>query len=248
MTQVGTDFIRALEEHRAAVLADRAPDPHPIPRRLMLSWIHHDNMLEGRLFQTAEIVAAMDDRDDEFDKYLHPLLSEIRRYRDAILFVQAQANEGPDSVSLGALKTIHKMLTPDAKDRGGLYRRNSPVHRDYYQRICTADKVPYSLRKLFEFIEEECELACDPVAFAADVHHRLMVIYPFRRNPGTTARLFTNLLLMSRGYPPVIVPAHQRREYYDALCRPDAEPLTEVFRDAVGVFLERSNEVGLTAL
>ncbi len=242
---MGIDFIRALEEHRAAALAEAEDGPRDIPRRLMLSWIHHDNMLEGRRFQIPEIVAALDEKDAEFDRYLHPLLTQIRRYRDAILFLAAQAPKGPSAVSLNALKAIHKILTPDPKDRGGLYRRNSPVHRDYYQRICAADKVPYNLRKLFEFIDESCDMASDPVAFAADVHHRLMIIYPFRRNPGTTVRLFTNLLLMARGYPPVIIPAHRRREYYDALCRPDADPLTEVFREAVGVFLERSGQHGL---
>jgi Fic family protein len=234
----GTEFIRALEHHRARTLASRSPEPATLSDRIVASWIHHDNMLEGRLFRPSEITDALGEEDAGLDKYLHPLMREIRRYADAIRFIWTRAHEGDDAVSLDNLKAIHRMLTVKPRDRGGLYRQTSPVHRDYFQRICSADKVPYHLRKLFEFIRTECDEACDPVSFAAEVHHRLMYVYPFRRNPGTTVRLFTNLLLLSRGYPPAIIPAHDRQEYYHALRQPDASDLTRIFRNAVQVFLQ----------
>ena len=234
----GTEFIRRLEQHRALTLARRQPEPEPLSDRLLVSWIHHDNMLEGKLYRPAEIKQALDEQDAELDPYLHPLLREIRRYRDAIRFIAARANEGPSAVNLDNLKAIHRMLTPAPRDRGGLYRRTSPVHRDYFQRICSADKVPYHLRKLFEMVEAEGDDACDPVRFAAEVHHRLMYIYPFRRNPGTTARLFTTLLLLSRGYPPALLPAHRRDRYYESLKRPDAEQLADLFAEAVAQLLD----------
>ena len=101
-------------------------------------------------------------------------------------------------------------------------------------------KVPYNLRKLFEMVDECCDAACDPVDFAAEFHHRLMSVYPFRRNPGTACRLFTNLLLLSRGYPPAIVLAHQRDAYYNALAHPDSTRLARIFGDAVELLLERA--------
>jgi Fic family protein len=202
-----------------------------------MSWIHHDNMLEGRLFRPEEVLDALVGEDGTMDRYLHPLMEEIRRYRDAIRLVWELAHGGDDAVNLESLKAIHRILTPRSKDRGGLYRQTSPVHRDYYQPICTADKVPYHLRKLFEFIRSECDEACDPVSFAAEVHHRLMFIYPFRRNPGTTARLFTNLLLMSRGYPPAIIPGNLRSEYYEALYSNEPADLARIFRISVQGFM-----------
>ena len=51
----GTEFIRRLEQHRALTLARRQPEPEPISDQVMLSWIHHDNMLEGKLYRPAEI-------------------------------------------------------------------------------------------------------------------------------------------------------------------------------------------------
>lgn len=235
---IATEFIRALELHRTRYAAAEPPVNPPLEPSVLAAWIHHDNMLEGTLFRTEEIQVALAGKDREHDPYLVPLLTSIRRYRDAVEFIWQAATTGRAAVSLGNLKAIHKLLTNDPKDKGGQYRRTSPVHRDYYQRICAAEKVPYHLRKLFDYIEAECDEACDPVLFAADVHRQLMEIYPFRRNPGTTARLFTNLLLLSRGYPPAIVPGGRRREYYDALCKPDAAALGGLYREAVSLYLD----------
>lgn len=234
---MGPEFLRAIETHRVRTLA-RRPGPETLSRRLLASWIHHDNMLEGRLFSPAEVLQALDEDDDAVERYLHPLMEEIRRYRDAIRFVWARAHDGPGAVNADNLKAIHRILTPNPADRGGLYRRTSPVHRDYYQRICSAEKVPYQLRRLFDLVAAEYDEALDPVAFAAEFHLRLMHIYPFRRNPGTTCRLFTNLLLLSRGYPPVIIPGGLRAEYYEALCAPDASDLAQLFHGAVRGFLQ----------
>jgi len=197
-------------------------------------------MLEGKLFRPAEIVQALREDDADLDKYLHPLMRRIRRYRDTIEFVWGRSHNGCDAVNLDVLKDIHRRLTPATKDRGGLYRRTSPVHRDYFQKICAADKVPYHLRKLFDQINCDCDTACDPVQFAAEIHHKLMHVYPFRRNPGTTARLFTNLLLLSRGYPPLIISCDQRDAYYGALAHPEPTRLAELFSNSIELLLERS--------
>ncbi len=238
--QTGTEFIRALEHHRAQTLAAR-PGPDAVSNSLLMSWIHHDNMLEGRLFRPAEIAQALTEEDDNLDRYLHPLMRRIRQYRDAVRHIWSRSHLGLEAVNIENLKTVHRMLTPDPRDRGGLYRRTSPVHRDYFQKICAAEKVPYHLRKLFEQVHEECDSACDPVVFAAAIHQRLMFVYPFRRNPGTTARLFTNLLLLSRGYPPAIIPAHMRAEYYKSLTDSEPHRLARIFRESVEVLLQHDD-------
>ena len=235
-----TDLIRALEYHRAHTLKQRKPEPHRPSLPLLLSWIHHDIMLEGHPFRTEEIAQALTDIDEEVVKYLRPLMQKIRRYRDAILMVWNASHEGSHRIRVDTLKRIHRMITPEPRDRGGLFRLTSPVHRDYFQDICSADKVPYNLRKVLEFAQTEFDRACDPVHFAAVVHHKLMHVYPFRRNPGTTARLFTNLVLLSRGYPPAIIPAHKRDAYYHALNHPEPDQLGRIFAESVSVLLERT--------
>ncbi|MSP73139.1 MAG: Fic family protein [Myxococcales bacterium] len=233
------ELIRALESHRARTEARKLP--LELSDRVLLPWIYHDNMLEGEMFGPQEIVQALSFADDSLDPYLRPLMCRIRRYADTIRAVWSMGGQGPAAVSIENLKRINLMLNPDPADRGGLYRLTSPVHRDYFQRICPADKVTYHLRKLVEQIELEADTAPDPIAFAAEIHHRLMFIYPFRKHPGTTARLFTNLLLLSRGYPPALVPAFMRAEYYDAVHATEPIELARMYRRVVHGFLRESN-------
>jgi Fic family protein len=227
------DLIRAIESYRAARWNDGKPSLGPLDPGLLAAWIHHDNMLEGTLLRPEEINAALAGEATAHDPYLRPLLASIVRYREAIESVWSQAASGPRAASVNALKALHRQLTPDPKDRGGQYRRTSPVHRDYYQRICPAEKVQGALRKLVDEALQGIEEACDPLLFMAEIHRQYMEIYPFRRNPGTTARLFCNLTLLSWGYPPVILHGNRRREYYEALNRPDSAALGQLFRDAV---------------
>jgi hypothetical protein len=232
---MGTAFLRALENYRRH---EACSAPPALADRVLGAWIHHDNLLEGESFSPREIQVALAGADADFDTYLHPLFARIRRYADAIRGVWTLAGAGPSAVTLDALKRINADLNPDPADRGGLYRQTSPVHRDYFQAICAADKVPYHLRKLFEHIEAEAAKTMNPVAFAADVHHRLMFAYPFRKQPGTTARLFTNLVLLAHGYPPAILPGGLRAEYYAALDAPQPAALTRLYGGAMTSYME----------
>ena len=56
-----------------------------------------------------------------------------------------------------------------------------------------------------------------PVEFAALAHYRLVYIHPFTDGNGRTARLLMNLILMSAGFPPVIIKVTERHEYYACL-------------------------------
>jgi len=233
------EFIKALEHHRIHTIAHRSPRPNPPSIALLLSWIHHDNMLEGCPYETSEIAQALRHRDSEVAPYLKPLMEKIRRYRDAIFLVWNRAHDGPDQVNLENLKRIHRLITPEPRDRGGLYRITSPVHRDYFQDICDPERIATHLRRLLDYVDAEFDGSCDPVRVAAIFHYGLMHAYPFRRNPGTTIRLFTNLLLLSRGYPPVIIPSHARDAYYHALNHPMPDRLGDVFSDCVSKLLSR---------
>jgi Fic family protein len=44
-----------------------------------------------------------------------------------------------------------------------------------------------------------------------------MAIFPWTKNSGKVARLFTNLLLLRDGYPPAVIHSIDRQRYYDVL-------------------------------
>lgn len=230
-------LIKHLEQHRQRH-EGHAPSVELIPDHLMMAWIFHDNQLEGRSLNPDEIQAAVHHRDAERPSYMRPLLEDIRVYRDAIKRAWSWAERGPRELSLPNLKALHKHMLQYTPQEGAKLRLNSPVHRDYHQAICGHTAVPKLLVELFKEVNSFDPDTQEVLSYAAYLHHRLMYIYPFRRMPGALARLFTNQFLLSHGYPPLIIPAHERGTYYDALAAPDHQALAQLFYQAAWRILD----------
>lgn len=60
-----------------------------------------------------------------------------------------------------------------------------------------------------------------PVELACHLHCRIAQIHPFTDGNGRTARLLMNLALMRGGFPPVIIDARNKEEYYSKIERAD---------------------------
>ena len=56
-----------------------------------------------------------------------------------------------------------------------------------------------------------------PVELASWVHNRFVQIHPFTDGNGRASRLMMNWLLMRNGFPPVIIEARNKEEYYRAI-------------------------------
>ncbi len=232
---------RALEHYRLTHPPKKASF-NDLSERVVYLWIHHDNMLEGHLFGANEIREALEKPDSEINPYNLPSAKRIRAYRQLLEWIFKEARKGINAVSQENLKAIHLQLTPAARDMGGIYRPDSPVHRDYSQTICPPQEVEPRLTELLQSLEKSSKDFPDPADFLAEFHFKLMGIYPFRRNPGTTARLFTNLLSLSLGFPPIVLPGQERSEYFTALEQPNHKALAALFESAFSAYLEEIGE------
>lgn len=85
------------------------------------------------------------------------------------------------------------------------------------------------------------------IELAALAHYRFVAIHLFYDGNGRTARLLMNLLLMQRGYPFVIVPANDRKRYYNALAKADAGDFYP-FVNLIAQFVENSLDLFLGAI
>ena len=193
--------------------------------RLDMSWIHHDNALEGIVYEPSELAAAISDRVVS-DSSLIPGYDEIRQCKTAIDLVREMAAQPNLSVDLDTIKQIYLCLAPDEVEGKGppKYRKEMPLHRLYFHEISAPDKISYKMRQLMQWLEsEDTRRLSHPTRVASKTHYQLLQIFPYPKPSGKVARLVMNLMLMHEGYPPAILHATDRQRYYDALkTSPDA--------------------------
>ena len=230
-------LIEALERYRRKFLKQAKAERY-FSERVLMAWVFHDNLLEGRTFRPEEIQIALRHQDQQLPSYLRPLLEDVRRYEQAIEMTCVWAQEGQASFNLSNLQELHRHLMFHEPQEGARLRRNSPVHRDYQQVICSHRQISTRLQQFFTEALNFNIQTDDVLSYAAHLHHQLMYIYPYRRQPGALARLFTNQFLIMHGYPPIILASHERGTYYEALATHDCASLAQLFYQAAWRYLD----------
>ena len=72
------------------------------------------------------------------------------------------------------------------------------------------------------------------ISFIAELHHRFVVIHPFDDGNGRVARLWTNYVLLQKGFPPLIIRSEDKNNYFAALNQADVGNL-----DKFAIYLGR---------
>lgn len=213
----------SLEERvtRLQLLVSKAPADllEDFQSRLDVSWIYHDSALEGVVYNQDELTAATSDSIVS-DTSLIPVYDEIRQHKAAIDLVRELCQRKRLTLSLDVVRKIYVTLVPEeGEGKGGpKYRKDMPLHRQYFHDISQPEKISYQMRQLVTWMKApETKRSTHTVRLAAKAHYKLLHIYPYPKHSGKVARLLMNLLLMRQGYPPAIIHATERQRYYDAL-------------------------------
>jgi Fic family protein len=186
--------------------------------RLDVSWIFHDNALEGVVLSYSELKAAIDQRIIS-DVTLIPMYEEVRNHKLAVDFVRESHGAGkkPIPIDLELVRKLYAILTPEAAAKGYPYRRENPLHRLYYHEIAAPEKIAYKMRKLGEWLESEEFRDLHPITRATKAHYKVLSTYPWTKNSGKVARLLMNFMLLRHGYLPAVIHSIERQRYYEVL-------------------------------
>lgn len=118
-----------------------------------------------------------------------------------------------------AIQEIHEIVTRGILEDAGRYRTRNV-------RITGAVKAPPDWVKIVklmdDLIEKTAESRKHPIETASFLHHRFVEIHPFSDGNGRVARLLTNMYLIARDYPPVVLKKEDRGKYYKFLKAADA--------------------------
>jgi Fic family protein len=228
--------VQRLRELEAQAQPDQLADYN---FRFEMSWIHHDNALEGIVYEPSELIAALNNRVAS-DTALIPVYDEIRQYKAGIDLIRDLATKKRQEITLDTIKALHATLEPEEAESKGppTYRKDMPLHRVYFHDIATPDKIPQGMRTLLHWLSsEDTRRTMHPTRIAARAHYQFLHIFPFPKHSGKVGRLLMNLLLLREGYPPAILHATDRQRYYDAL-KTSSDALAAIINEALDNAIE----------
>jgi Fic family protein len=191
-------------------------------RRYELSWLYHENALEGVVYTGQELATALDGpalADATFVGALH----EIRNHKAAIDVVREEAAAKKLRVNLTLVKKLYETLGAGIESRAVAdFRKDMPLHRAYFHEIAQPAKIPVLLQKVLESCDSADFRNAHPIQRASKLHHGFMQVFPFTENSGRVARLLANLVMLQAGYRlPCIIHATDRQRYYESLRAPE---------------------------
>lgn len=196
-----------------------------IQYKFRLDWNYHSNAMEGNSLTQSETRSVMINNVTVEGKPLKDVL-EIRGH-DKVITDILRIGKGELRLSEARIKDIHKAIvnedSPELQKKVGQWK-TEPNHlynyRDEKFEFVPPNEVPEQMHILINWLNtqrdliiNESETALHPVLLAFHFHLRYVSIHPFHDGNGRTARIFTNLILISFGYPPVIIEIEKKNIY-----------------------------------
>ena len=186
-----------------------------------LSWIYHENALEGVIYTLQELTTALDSP-PLADVTAVGALQEVRNHKAAIDIIRAEAQAKKPKMNVSLVKRLHEALNAGIQSRGpSEYRKDMPLHRAYFHEIAEPQKIATLLPKVLESAETAEFRQSHPLHQASKLQHGFMQVFPYTEGSGKVARLLGNLLLLHKGYLPCIVHSVDRQRYYESLRLPE---------------------------
>ncbi len=233
--------------------------------RFEMSWVYHDNALEGVVYTPGELMAALRPGAVAAEASLMPIVLEIRNHKSCLEYVREEAKTAgkkSPALTMAQVRRIHDLLsgnTPEAmaaraaaerrersekelakeREKSG-YRRDMPLHRTYFHEIAQPAKIPALLEKLVENTGTADFKELHPIYQAASVQHGMIQIFPFTEHSGKVARMCSNMILLRHGFFPAVIHSIDRQRYYESF-----RASTAAFRSTLMDAMENALDNGL---
>jgi Fic family protein len=198
---------------------------------IRLQHTYHSNAIEGNTLTLSETRLVLEEGLTVGQKPLKDYM-EAKTNAEAFILVEKLAKKSK-KIDHIVIQEIHEILMMGLIEDAGKYRIRNV-------RIVGSPKTPPDYPKVPKMMEGLLEgmrnSNMEPVTTAAAFHHGFAAIHPFSDGNGRIARLLNNLLLMQRGYPPIVLRNDDRPKYYKYLRLADLDnpaPFTNFIGRAV---------------
>lgn len=201
------------------------PIKNKINYKFRLDWNYYSNSMEGNTLTKEETRSIMVGNITVEGKPIKDIL-EVKGH-DEIISSILKIGKGEQRLSESKIKEIHKGImheeNPDLRGLIGIWKKDPNYVLNYKGErfdYLMPEEVPERMHDLLnktnaaiDAIFKNKKNAPHPIDVALQFHLDYVLIHPFYDGNGRTARILTNLLLISFGYPPFWIKKEEEKVY-----------------------------------
>lgn len=226
-----------------------------LQEKIALDWTYHSNSIEGSSLSLRETQAILEAGITIRGKPLREHL-EVINHAEAIHFVENLVSKKRKinkfvsrklEITLIEVLEIHRLILAKINDQeAGKLRKVEVFIRGSRYLPPHPRKVPQLTNNFDRWLKKKKNI--HPVEEAALAHFKLVKIHPFVDGNGRTARLLMNLILMQKGFPPIVILTQERFKYFDLLELGEIKDKIKPFINFIAERAERALDLYLFTL
>jgi len=229
-----------------------------ITKKLKIDWTYHSNSIEGSTLTFGETLFFLNEGLTVEGKPFKDFL-DAKNHAEAIDYLHdIVANNRPLSESI--IKEINSLLlsgnnyTIARNSLGETVKKklNAGEYKQHPNHVLKTDgsihfyvepiKVTEEIEELIAWVKKEMDNV-HPIILSATAHYNLVRIHPFDDGNGRGARIIMNLLLMKKGFYPVVVKTERKRQYLNVLSEADQGNLNPFIEFIAHELIETYNAI-----
>ena len=194
--------------------------------RFRLDWNYYSNRMEGGTLTREETRSIMV---GNLDVHRKPIKDVIEMNgHDRVVRELLRIGSGEVRLSEKRITDIHRAIMheedSDKRRQIGRWKEQANEIINYQGEkinFCPPQEVAARMHDLLnrtnagiDYIERGKRPVPHPLLLASDFHIDYLTIHPFYDGNGRTARILTNLLLIARGFPPIVLTDQDKAPYY----------------------------------
>jgi Fic family protein len=187
---------------------------HSLRENMFVEWTYNSNAIEGNTLTISETKVVLEGITIGGKSMREHL--EVINHKAAILFLEDLIKQN-EPLSEWSIKNIHGLVLKSIDDENaGSYRKENVLISGAKHKPPQHFIVKEQMEELVSLYNEKWN-SLHPIERAAMLHGEFVKIHPFIDGNGRTARLLMNFELIKSGFPPTIIKANMRPQYYDHL-------------------------------
>jgi Fic family protein len=232
-----------------------------IDYKFRLEWNYNSNIMEGNSLTKQETRSVMVGNITVGGKPLKDVL-EMKGHDEVVKRI-IKMGRGELNISEATIKEIHKGImyeeSPEDQNKIGVWKTQNNYLYNYKKERVDFVSFPEVKERMHELInwlnaakekiERADKSAKHPIVLAFKFHLDYISIHPFYDGNGRTARILTNIILITYGYPPLYIKLDEKDRYYKYLA--DVQEYggaPDLFYDFMADILIRSQQLVINAL